>query len=598
MKRILKYALVPIILLWLISPVTCVSQDLQGSFDRTTQLHKKCTSFTRDISLESTQVAWRGERISKIIVLWADKGPMEDIQFHWQDFTSNNGSRIDAELLHIRSVSYAHADHESRPCGEFTERDPDELLELGDVLNTTLETSLLPGCPNIYWITLDLPSQISPGVYKSQIQVSADQGNTLDFKLTLEISGLTLPAVSQWDFHLDLWQFPTVVVDRYNEAHPKNTIEYWSDAHFSLLKLSYQLLASMGQKVITAHIKEGALGSPSMIRWVKNPDQSWSYDFRNFDRYVDSMMSWGINKQINCQSPVGWNSDVIPYWCKEANKPKELAAPIGSETYRERWDHFLNAFQNHLEEKGWFDKTVLYLDEVELEKLAWILHVIKSNNPHWKIGLAGFTPLPETITNQIYDLSMMIGRDSMPHPVPDESIRTFYTSCNPPRPNNFLVGNADPAENIWMSWHAQAMDYRGFLRWAYDFWTHADPMEQRIGGHTSGDFSLSYRSSNDLRMEFFSSVRLELLREGIEDFEKIIQLKEILSHSTLTDAQIFHFRLNKMIERFRWSSSPPLDAQQMVSESRKLLDEITTHLSPITVHPSPYPDRPSPFPIH
>jgi hypothetical protein len=581
-----------LILLLLISPLNSSAQNLKGSFGKTSHFYKMCSSTTKEVDLESTQAAWRGERISKVIVLWTEGDPVEEIRFSCTDFTCKNGSQIDSELLQIRSIKYVKADQESRPCGEFGKRDPDQLHELGDVLHTTLETSLQPECSNIYWLSMDIPQELSPGIYKGQILVSAGHSTPLEFRLSLEVSGLKLPAVSQWGFHLDLWQFPTAVVDSYNDAHPGQGMEYWSDAHFSLLKQNYLLLANTGQKVITAHIKEGALGSPSMIRWVKHRDQSWTYEFTHFDRYVDSMMSWGIRKQINCQSPVGWNSDVIPYWCEEANSAKELTAPLGSETYRERWDHFLHAFQKHLKEKGWFDKTVLYLDEVELEKLSWILKVIKSNNPHWKIGLAGFTTLPEAITNQIYDLSMMVGRDSIPHPVPDKAVRTFYTSCNPPRPNNFLVGDADPAENIWMAWHAQAMGYTGFLRWAYDYWTHADPTEQRIGGHSSGDFSLSYRSSNELNMQSFSSVRLELVREGIEDYEKIRYLKEILSVAATNEDRTNQAHLFEMLQRFRWKNTLPGNAHQLVSEARDLLDEITIHYSPPSNTNPPFPNHP------
>ena len=78
----------------------------------------------------------------------------------------------------------------------------------------------------------------------------------LDFKLNLQVVDYSLPAVSDWEFHLDLWQFPTVVIDRYNDQFPLEKLEYWSDEHFRLLKPKYLLLADMGQKVITGHFKE------------------------------------------------------------------------------------------------------------------------------------------------------------------------------------------------------------------------------------------------------------------------------------------------------------------------------------------------------
>ena len=66
---------------------------------------------------------------------------------------------------------------------------------------------------------------------------------------------------SDWSFHLDLWQFPSNVLERYNDERSRADIIAWSDKHFALLKPAYKLLADTGQKVITAHIKKNALGT-------------------------------------------------------------------------------------------------------------------------------------------------------------------------------------------------------------------------------------------------------------------------------------------------------------------------------------------------
>ncbi len=92
---------------------------------------------------------------------------------------------------------------------------------------------------------------------------------TIVFNINIQVVDYFLPKSSAWNFHLDLWQFPTSVADRFNENHPSKTIDYWSEEHFAILKREYTILADMGQKVITAHIKEGALGSSSMIKWIR-----------------------------------------------------------------------------------------------------------------------------------------------------------------------------------------------------------------------------------------------------------------------------------------------------------------------------------------
>jgi hypothetical protein len=94
---------------------------------------------------------------------------------------------------------------------------------------------------------------------------------------------------------------------------------------------------------------------------------------------------------------------------------------------------------------------------------------------------------------------------------------TFYVCCTPARPNNFLF--SPPVEGRWMGWYAYAYGYDGFLRWAYDAWP-ADPMrDARHGSWAAGDCYLIYPGAN-------SCIRMEKLREGISDFEKIRILRE------------------------------------------------------------------------
>ena len=62
--------------------------------------------------------------------------------------------------------------------------------------------------------------------------------------------------------------------------------------------------------------------------------------------------------------------------------------------------------------------------------------------------------------------------------------------------------------------------FDGYLRWAYDYWTQSDPTSAQDGSNASGDFNMIYRSENTAAAVPISSIRLELLREGIQDFEK------------------------------------------------------------------------------
>lgn len=115
---------------------------------------------------------------------------------------------------------------------------------------------------------------------------------------------------------------------------------------------------------------------------------------------------------------------------------------------------------------------------------------------------------------------------------------------------------------IWMAWYAKAKGLNGYLRWAYDYWTKTDPLDARDGSNTAGDFSLIYRTDNSLSAVPVSSIRFELLREGILDFEKM----RILSSSLL----------NPAVQKFTLTSG--VDAEKIVTEAQGLLKKISAEL--------------------
>ncbi len=548
-------------------------QSLEGSFESTSKYYSKGEPFSGAKQLEITEIAWKGERVSKQVVIWTDHGRVEDINYVFSDLVTKS-KVIPAENARFRFIQYARTDLESRACGEFLDRDMGLYNELGDVLSTERISSVEPTNPVRLWLTIDIPEMCDTGLYKGIFSVNVRDLTEIELKINLQVVEYCLPAVEDWSFHLDLWQFPTVVIDRYNENSPLDRLDYWSDEHFELLGPKYRLLADMGQKVITAHIKEGALGAASMIDWIKRADESWDYDFSVFDRYVDSLMRWGIDQQISCQSPVGWNEDELPYWDEKQHTADTVYAPPGSDLYRIRWDHFLTRFKLHLDSMGWFQKAVLFMDEVDSLKMSEAIRMITNNHPGWKIGMAGFHPPSEYLDSIVYDMSLMFG-------VAADLNRTgrqgaFYFSCNPPFPNNFIVPDARPADNIWIGWHAHHMNYNGFLRWAYDYWLHSDPLEMRMGGHTSGDYALCYRSSNRVDMQVYSSMRLELIREGIQDYEKIQILKEQFERSDRAEDQIALSELIAAIDQFTANSGQSEHLPRLVEDARQMLKKLVT----------------------
>ena len=543
-----------------------VSQILQGSFESKFKRYEKNEPFTETTTLEWSTVAWKGERIHRQIVLWSDAN-INGLSYTIGEFLNEKGAILNPNA-NLRFGHYVKGDPEARSCSGYPSHPG--FVEIIDALSNEEIIELNVSDPMKLWLTMAIPPSTPAGKYTGTVTVNG--GNEpLVFKISVQVVNYTLPEAADWEFHLDIWQFPLNLLDHYNTANPAANVVPWSDEHFALLRPFYSLLADAGQKAITAYIKDGALGADSMVRWTKKADHSWEYDFTAFDTYVSTLMSWGITQQINCFSPVGWNEETIPYWDETTNSKLSLNAPLGSTTYNERWNDFLNAFKAHLDNKGWFDRTVLYLDEVSETKLNHVTSIVRSNNPNWKLGIAYSHGLSNTSKASFYDMSGIL-EDASNAGISDYKISTFYTSCTQTRPNNYITPENSPAEMTWMAWHAFKEGFDGYLRWAFDYWSQSEPLDARDGGHTAGDFSMVYRASNNAPSEVLSSIRFEMLRDGIQDFEKLRILKRSLEASTdPIDKQLLE-ELVLTISKFGKASG--IDAEQLILEGQKVIAAI------------------------
>lgn len=539
------------------------AQDLNGTFISNLDRHYQGKKYTNEISTKSNQTAWKGERVSFQLLIWSSEN-IAGIEYEVSDFL-NNESNFSNSNISLSFPSFIKGDSEAKSCGAYPSRSGNYLIS--DALAHDHVTEFNSNDTIPIWVSIDIPESIVPGSYLGSLTI-ADQNQSIKFDMDIDVIDRAIPAVEDWGFHLDLWQFPTLGLLHYNDANPSSKIELWSDQHFELFLPAYQLLANSGQKVITTHIKQNALGVPSMITWKLNSDGSWSYDFTAFDKYVNALMSLGINKQINCFSPVGWNESTIPYWDESTQMIKSLTAPLNSDEYRRRWDDFLSAFKAHLEEKSWFDKTVLFLDEVAESKLRNVIETVKANSTDWKLGIAYSHALSDASKADFYDLSGILESASNSG-ISEDKISTFYTSCTQTIPNSYVTIQNSPAEMVWMAYHSQKEKYDGFLRWAYDNWRNTDPTDIRDGSNTAGDFAMIYRSSNDLSMNYYSSIRLEMLRDGIEDFEKINILKEEFLKSDDPFDKDALMELEKLISIFDKTSGK--DARETIPMAKNKL---------------------------
>ena len=465
--------------------------------------------------------AWRGEKVFAQAVISSDT-ELEDVTLSVSDL-SNGKSGIKSGNISVQFVSFVVSDlldtTKYGQCGQRQDKSEWGEVLVADVLDLKESMNIPAGRKQPVWMTVNVPSNAKPGKYRGKLTVSSSNAKSRSLPVELIVSDHILPPDSDWTFHLDLWQNP------YSVARYEN-VPLWSDAHFEAMRPVMKMLADAGQKSVTTTIMnrpwngqtEDAFGS--MVTKIRRIDGSWLYDYTIFDRWVEFMFSLGIDRQINCYSMIPWALE-FDYYDQATSSPTTFQAAPGSEEYNEYWGSFIADFSRHLKAKGWFEKTMIAMDERPMESMQAVLSLIRRTEPDFKISLAG--NYHEPINHEIADFSEGFApKKEFPESAKAKRkglglTTTFYTCCAEAHPNMFVI--SDPDEAAWLGWFAQAENYDGYLRWAYNSWT-MDPLaDARFRTWPAGDCFVVYPGGR-------GSVRFSKLVEGIQDFEKIRILKE------------------------------------------------------------------------
>lgn len=460
--------------------------------------------------------AWRGEKVFAQAVISSDT-ELEDVTLSVSDL-SNGKSGIKSGNVSVQFVSFVVSDlldtTKYGQCGQRQDKSEWGEVLVADVLDLKESMNIPAGRKQPVWMTVNVPSNAKPGKYRGKLTVSSSNAKSRSLPVELIVSDHILPPDSDWTFHLDLWQNP------YSVARYEN-VPLWSDAHFEAMRPVMKMLADAGQKSVTTTIMnrpwngqtEDAFGS--MVTKIRRIDGTWLYDYTIFDRWVEFMFSLGIDKQINCYSMIPWALQ-FDYIDQATSSPATFQAAPGSEEYNEYWGAFIADFARHLKAKGWFEKTMIAMDERPLESMQAVLGLIRKVEPAFKISLAG--NYHEPVIYDIVDFSETFsGKQEFPESAKAKRkelglTTTFYTCCAEAHPNMFVISNPDEA--AWLGWFAQAEGYDGYLRWAYNSWT-LDPLtDTRFRTWPAGDCFVVYPGGR-------GSVRFSKLVEGIQDFEKV-----------------------------------------------------------------------------
>ncbi|MBM4142460.1 MAG: hypothetical protein FJ225_02535 [Lentisphaerae bacterium] len=180
------------------------------------------------------------------------------------------------------------------------------------------------------WFTVKVPRDLPAGEYEGQVRVAAEGLAETKVPLRVKVCAWTTPDPKDFRIQNGIYEAEEVVAKHYGVTN-------YSDKHFELVGKSLALLAEVNSRQVHAHLTINFCGRDNpetIVRWVKQPDGTFTHDFTAFEKYLEMIVK-------SIQTP---NTLRLNCWPGDGNN-----VPIGYS-------------DNLFERDGWGGTTVSVLD--------------------------------------------------------------------------------------------------------------------------------------------------------------------------------------------------------------------------------------------
>jgi hypothetical protein len=388
------------------------------------------------------------------------------------------------------------------------------------------EISLQASRTETLWISVFTPADMQPGIYHGIVALSSGkQKLTLPFHV--EVFAATVPKeqklwVTNW-----LWLEHELLEKHYSQLKT-DPARYWK-----ILENIGRTMAQYKQNVMFIPVR--TLAKAQLV------DGAVRYDFALFDRWIEVFDQTGIARMIEgghlcSRRGGGYDSPyVIPTDLIDSGHIVRKELPADDPRAAQNLRVFLRQLRSHLKQKGWLDRYIQHVHDephgAEMPVYRRVVHLVSEELPGVPtldaISLQEDIPAEEETTIWVPKLGTF---DDQLNAIAAHQARggqSWYYICLDPR-GKYLNRFIDfPSLKVrLLPW----VDYRygltGYLHWGGNFWADR-PFEnvQPDWGNgfflPAGDDAIVYPDPEHDGV--FVSLRLEIMREGIEDYELLME---------------------------------------------------------------------------
>ena len=362
-------------------------------------------------------------------------------------------------------------------------------------------------------------SEPGPRVAEVSVSTDAKPGLYNIGMMTVRVIDRVLPPAKEWKYYLDLWQHPWATARTAG-------VKPFSKEHYAAMRPVYELLATAGQKTITVPIVDMPWDHQCFDAYHSMIDDA---DYRLFDEYVQFCLDCGLGPDISCYSLCPWT----------------LGKTIDADELERLWSEKFDRFVAHVKAKGWFEHTLMAMDERKPEDVAKVVAFVQRHAPGMRISMAG-NRKPSDFKGIAIDVySQVLWANCMTPEFLAEAaerakkgfVTTHYVCCSPRKPNTFL--ESGDGEAFWCGAAPAFLGLDGFLRWAWNSWPQGPKEDATYWNWRAGDTFLCYPDGEpswrflELRNGIVAAEKIRILREGgvldDKEFKKIAEKYDVKS---------------------------------------------------------------------
>jgi hypothetical protein len=376
------------------------------------------------------------------------------------------------------------------------------------------------------WISVFTPEGTRPGIYHGAVEIDAGK-QKLRLPFHVEVFAATVPKEQK------LWVTNWLWFERELMAKHYPQLKSDPDRYWRVLENIGRTMAEYKQNVVFVPVRT--------LAGAQLADGAVQYDFGLVDRWVEIFDKAGMARMIeggHLSGRLGGGYDspyVIPTDLVENGRIVRKELPADDPRAEHNLREFLRQLRRHLKEKGWLSRYVQHVHDephgAEMPIYRRFVHIVSEELPGVPtldaISLGEDISAEEETTIWVPKLSTFDERLDSIRAHKARGGQSWYYICLDPR-GKYLNRFIDfPTLKVrLLPWVNYRYGLTGYLHWGGNFWTDRpfEDVQPDWGGGfflPAGDDAIVYPDPEHDGV--FVSVRLEVMREGIEDYELLME---------------------------------------------------------------------------